>query len=142
MTEISTTARRQNHVTEILPELSTFTKPQISNSSVRTKILPEAKVSILPVSHPEKALLETVINASSASQPKKDLLKAERLPISVLPDDPEEKRNHIIKMVSEQFPYLTLKYSNEYGDYFSCPKTCLVCNKEHKRDDVKGEWSG
>ncbi|CAG8768914.1 7439_t:CDS:2, partial [Gigaspora rosea] len=33
--------------------------------------------------------------------------------------------------MSQQFPYLTLKYSNEYGDYFNCPKTCLVCNKEH-----------
>ncbi|CAG8763762.1 12473_t:CDS:2, partial [Gigaspora margarita] len=41
---------------------------------------------------------------------------------------------------SKQFPYLTLKYSNEYGDYFNCPKTCLICNKEHKRDDEKGEW--
>ncbi|CAG8842745.1 39609_t:CDS:1, partial [Gigaspora margarita] len=60
-----------------------------------------------------------------------------RSPISVLPVDPKKKRNHVIKMVLEQFPYLTLKYSNKYGDYFNCPKTCLVYNKEHKRDDVK-----
>nr|CAG8649310.1 15964_t:CDS:2 [Entrophospora candida] len=53
MTEISTTSCHQNHETEILPEN-----------------LPEAKVSIPLVSHPKKALLETEVNALSASQPQ------------------------------------------------------------------------
>lgn len=80
-----------------------------------------SKVSMPPISQ---------VNISNKSRPS----------ISVLPGDPEKKRAHVINMVLERFSYLTLKYSNEYGDYFDCPKTCLVCNKEHKRDDIKGEW--
>ncbi|CAG8835941.1 11877_t:CDS:2, partial [Gigaspora margarita] len=272
MTEISTTAHRQNHVTEILPKVSPSTKPQISNSSVRTKILSEAKVSILPVFHPEKALLETEINASSASQPKKDLSKAEtdsnknrlyqyaiehgmdpkkfsvitkaeknrwaigcfpadlerdirfyrggierkedtrkyhqfltdrerlvgeellrcgilksglstawlddlmeewekiyaqfiqisfeektlfvqqrnvqstpskrQFPISVLPKDPEEKQ-HVIDMVLERFPYLTLKHSfkDNYFD-FNRSVPCPLCDKNHKKENIRNHIEG
>ncbi|GBC17331.2 hypothetical protein GLOIN_2v1486106 [Rhizophagus irregularis DAOM 181602=DAOM 197198] len=38
-----------------------------------------------------------------------------RLPISILPDEADEKRKHI---VLEQFPYLLLRYSENYGDKF------------------------
>ena len=38
--------------------------------------------------------------------------------ISVLPKDPEEKQQHVIKMVLERFPYLTLKHSFK-NNYFN-----------------------
>ncbi|CAG8742508.1 17710_t:CDS:2 [Gigaspora margarita] len=102
---------------KILPKVTKLTAISILSSSISNHSVTTSD----NFSGPEKVLLETKINASSAFQPKKDLA-------------------HVIKIVLEQFPYLTLKYSNEYGDYFNCPKTCLVCNKEHKRDDVKGGW--
>ncbi|CAG8628659.1 7008_t:CDS:2, partial [Ambispora gerdemannii] len=63
--------------------------------------------------------------------------------ISVLPDDLKEKKKHVIKMALEQFPILSLKYSNESGDYFNSSVSCSLCNKDHKkeniRDNIKGE---
>ena len=41
-----------------------------------------------------------------------------RPPISILPDDPEEKRKSVINKVLEQFPYLSSTYSNKNHDYF------------------------
>ncbi|CAG8660323.1 24559_t:CDS:2, partial [Gigaspora margarita] len=37
-----------------------------------------------------------------------------RSSISILPKDPEEKQKHVIKIVLERFPYLTLKHSFKY----------------------------
>ncbi|CAG8831428.1 35063_t:CDS:2, partial [Gigaspora margarita] len=90
-----------------------------TRSSASSKLL-EAKVNISTksISTDSKKLSDTGISIPPISQV--NTFNKTRLPISVLPDDPEEKRNHIIKMVLEQFPYLTLKYSNEYGDYFTC----------------------
>ena len=34
-----------------------------------------------------------------------------QFPISVLPNNPEERQQHIIKMVLERFPILSLKHS-------------------------------
>ncbi|CAG8744283.1 22839_t:CDS:2 [Cetraspora pellucida] len=63
-----------------------------------------------------------------------------RLPISILPNNPEEKRKHVIKMVLERFTNLSFKCSSKYTDHFNCTETCPVCNKEHKDDNVSGEW--
>ncbi|RHZ86989.1 hypothetical protein Glove_41g127 [Diversispora epigaea] len=42
------------------------------------------------------------------------------------------------------FSHLSLKYSNEYNDYFTCSKICPICNKDHRkeniRDNIKSEW--
>ncbi|CAG8753039.1 38768_t:CDS:2, partial [Gigaspora margarita] len=54
-----------------------------------------------------------------------------RLPISALPDDPEEKRKYVIEMVLDRFSCLSFNL---------VIKTCPVCNQKHKRDDIKGEW--
>ena len=68
-----------------------------------------------------------------------------QLPISVLPKDPEEKQQHVINMVLERFPYLTLKHSfkNNYFD-FNRSVPCPLCNKNHKkeniRDHIEGIW--
>ncbi|CAG8842549.1 6379_t:CDS:1, partial [Gigaspora margarita] len=48
-------------------------------------------------------------------------------------------------MVLDSFSHLSLKYSNEYGDYFTCSLFCPICNKEHKkeniRDNIEGKWA-
>ncbi|RIB00408.1 hypothetical protein C2G38_2150884, partial [Gigaspora rosea] len=76
---------------------------QLCEPSSRKK-LPDTEVSI---SH---------VNTSNKSQP----------PIFTLPDDPKEKQAHIIKMVLDRFSRLSLKYSNKYGDYFTCSKICPI----------------
>ncbi|UZO29124.1 uncharacterized protein OCT59_022614 [Rhizophagus irregularis] len=69
-----------------------------------------------------------------------------RLPISILPEDPEEKQKHIIGLVLEQFPYLSLSDSDERDDRFNLNSSviCPICNRDHKETickNIKGEWS-
>ena len=72
--------------------------------------------------------------------------KKSRLPISILPEDPEEKRKHIIGLVLERFPYLSLVDSDERADSFSLNSStlCPLCNGDHKEEriwnDIRGEW--
>ena len=46
----------------------------------------------------------------------------------------------------EQFPYLSLKYSESYSDRFVCNSSvpCPICNKDHKNENIKngieGQW--
>ncbi|CAG8853099.1 30576_t:CDS:2, partial [Gigaspora margarita] len=142
--KISTTLGLSNHVAEI-PESSSESIPtesQVSDSSSSEPSQENDQDSELPEAEINASTEETKSRVSDSSisansETEVNISNKSRPPISVLPVDPEKKRNHVIKMVLEKFPYLTLKYSNEYGDYFNCPKTCLVCNKEHKRDDVK-----
>ena len=69
-----------------------------------------------------------------------------RPPISILPDDLEEKRKSVINKVLEQFPYLSSKYSNKDHDYFdfNSSVSCPICNKDHKKENIRynveGEW--
>ena len=69
-----------------------------------------------------------------------------RLPISILPEDPEEKRKHIIGLVLERFPSLSLSNSSERGERFNLNSStlCPLCNGDHKEksvwNDIKGEW--
>ncbi|CAG8453054.1 14752_t:CDS:2 [Cetraspora pellucida] len=56
------------------------------------------------------------VSKQSTSQP----------PIFTLPDDPKEKQAHIIKMVLDRFSHLSLKYSNKYGNYFTCSVSYLL----------------
>ncbi|CAH1760075.1 8012_t:CDS:2 [Entrophospora sp. SA101] len=55
-----------------------------------------------------------------------------------------EKQKHVIKMALERFPVLSLKYSNESGDYFTCSEICPICNKDHIKENmgfnVEGIW--
>ncbi|CAJ0899483.1 1857_t:CDS:2 [Entrophospora sp. SA101] len=47
-------------------------------------------------------------------------------------------------MALERFPVLSLKYSNESGDYFTCSEICPICNKDHIKENmgfnVEGIW--
>ncbi|RIB25673.1 hypothetical protein C2G38_2165406 [Gigaspora rosea] len=86
----------------------------------------EAKLTELPEVH----ILPINKNASLNS----------RLPISILPDDPEERRNLVIYTTLEQFNNLSLKYSNKYGDYYDYSGICPACNEEHQEDNVEGRW--
>ncbi|PKY60727.1 hypothetical protein RhiirA4_431335, partial [Rhizophagus irregularis] len=88
-------------------------------------------------------LSEAVINTSSV--PQVILSNKSRLPISILPEDPEEKRKHIIGLVLERFPYLSLVDSNERADSFSLNSSilCPLCKGVHKEksifwDDIRG----
>ena len=53
---------------------------------------------------------------------------------------------NVIKIVLEQFPYLTLKHSFKYSNYFDFNRSvlCPICNKDHKkeniRDNIQGRW--
>ncbi|CAI2183767.1 19746_t:CDS:2, partial [Funneliformis geosporum] len=51
----------------------------------------------------------------------------------------EEKQKHIIGLVLEQFSYLSLKYSEKYGDSFNLVNSasCLICNGDHKEKGIK-----
>jgi hypothetical protein len=67
--------------------------------------------------------------------------------LEVLPEDPEEKRKHIIGLVLEKFPYLSLDDSDERRDTFNLDSSalCPLCNGDHKVnrsifDEIKGEW--
>ncbi len=74
------------------------------------------------------------------------LSKKSRLLISILPEDPEEKRKHIIGLVLERFPYLSLSDNDERADRFNLDSLtlCPLCNGDHKEksiwNDIKGEW--
>ena len=64
-----------------------------------------------------------------------------------MPEDPEEKRKHIIGLVLEKFPYLSLDDSDERRDTFNLDGStlCPLCNGDHKVnrsifDEIKGEW--
>ena len=63
-----------------------------------------------------------------------------------MPEDPEEKRKHIIGLVLERFPYLSLRNSGEYGERFNLNSStlCPLCNGDHKEKSmwnaVNGEW--
>jgi len=46
----------------------------------------------------------------------------------------------------EQFPYLSLEYSESYGNRyeFNSSVPCPICNKDHEgeniKDNIRGEW--
>ncbi|CAB4445134.1 unnamed protein product [Rhizophagus irregularis] len=67
------------------------------------------------------------------------------LQISILPEDPEEKRKHIIRLVLERFSYLFLrKVMNVVTDLILIVQCSILCNRDHKEkiigNNIKGEW--
>ena len=54
--------------------------------------------------------------------------------------------SYLINKVLEQFPYLSLKYSENYGDkfVFNSSVPCPICKKDHKseniKNDIEGQW--
>ena len=67
-----------------------------------------------------------------------------QFPISVLPKDPEERQQHVIEMVLERFPDLTLKHSFKYSNYFDFNRSvlCPICNKNHKKENIRNHIEG
>src|SRR5437764_15431838 len=86
----------------------------------------------------------SVSSITSSSQINKS--NKSRLPISILPEDPKEKQKHIIGLVLERFPSLSLSDSSERGERFNLNSSilCPLCNGEHKEksiwNDIRGEW--
>ncbi len=107
-----------------------------SKVSVLTTPIPSSQVSNSsdPVNSP-KAEVSTSFTTSSSQINKSN---KSRLPISILPEDPEEKRKHIIGLVLERFPYLSLSDSDEHADRFNLDSStlCSLCNKDHKEKSI------
>ncbi|CAG8495432.1 24579_t:CDS:2 [Cetraspora pellucida] len=116
--------RHSEILSEILKNKLQLTKQKaykLASSQIYDEMLCYLSTKVSISNTPDSSILRKLdINITSSTK------------VSALPEK--------VSLKIQQFPYLTLKYSNEYGDYFNCPKTCLICNKEHKRDDVKGEW--
>ncbi|CAG8758635.1 11754_t:CDS:1 [Acaulospora morrowiae] len=91
---------QENDKDSKLPEVEVNT----STDSIFTdsENLPNTEASVPSSSH---------VNISNKCRP----------PISILPEDPEEKRKSVINKVLEQFPYLSSKYSN----------------KDHKKENIR-----
>jgi hypothetical protein len=87
-----------------------------------------------------------VSTSSTTSSSQINESNQSRLPISILPKDPEEKRKHIIGLVLEHFPSLSLSDSSECGERFDLNSSalCPLCKGDHKeeslRSDIKGKW--
>ncbi|CAG8487627.1 9484_t:CDS:2 [Funneliformis mosseae] len=68
------------------------------------------------------------------------------LPISILPDDSEEKRKYIIRLILEQFPSPYLSDSSERSERFDLNSLtlCSLCNGDHKEEslwnNIRDEW--
>ncbi|CAB4398851.1 unnamed protein product [Rhizophagus irregularis] len=96
-----------------------------------------------PVDSPKSQVsVPTTTSSSQISESNQS-----RLPISILPEDSEEKRKHIIGLVLEKFPYLSLDDSDSRRDTFNLDSSalCPLCNGDHKVnrsifDEIKGEW--
>lgn len=84
------------------------------------------------------------VNASTAPVPSTHV--SVKRPASILPEDPEEKRKHIIGLVLERFPSLYLSDSSERGERFDLNSStlCPLCNGDHKEEslwnNIRGEW--
>ncbi|CAG8659556.1 13646_t:CDS:2, partial [Ambispora gerdemannii] len=70
---------------------------KLKTSEKTNKVLPETGINVLPS--------DTKINVIALQPQAKPLVS--RPPISILPDDPKEKRNHVIKMVLEKMVSLS-----------------------------------
>ncbi|CAG8631558.1 13167_t:CDS:2, partial [Funneliformis mosseae] len=126
----------------------------IVNKKVRPKVPLEKSQGSVPKKLPGASTVSKdnlsvksqigVPSTSSSDQISKS--NKSRLLISILPEDLEEKRKHIIGLVLERFPYLSLRYSKSYGDrfVFNSSVPCPICNKDHEgeniKNDIKGGW--
>ncbi|CAG8840646.1 32119_t:CDS:2 [Gigaspora margarita] len=144
--EISTGAPRQNYAVKILTNVSIPTESQVSDSSSSKPSQENDQDSELPEAEVNASTEETEsrVSDSANSETEVNISNKSRPPISVLPNDPEEKQKHVIKMVLEQFRNLSLKYSIGDNDYFDCLVPCPLCNKDHKKENIRncieGEW--
>ncbi|CAG8609450.1 10716_t:CDS:1, partial [Acaulospora morrowiae] len=112
----------------------------LSSSNDSSTELAQSKLPEIEVSAP----IETEISVVSDTKVNVNISNKSRPSISILPEDSKEKQNYVIKMILEQFQNLSLKYSTGNSDYFDCSTTCPICNKDHKkeniRDNIKGRW--
>ncbi|RIB15578.1 hypothetical protein C2G38_2192081 [Gigaspora rosea] len=115
--------------------------PWIKSESLQ---ISEASIAKRDVNNyiPQNNSLETQIRIPRINvQPTSSKLRS---PISILPKDPEEKQKHVIKMVLERFPYLTLKHSFKKSDnfVFNSSISCPICNKNHKKENIRNFIEG
>ncbi|RIA83742.1 hypothetical protein C1645_447999 [Glomus cerebriforme] len=152
--DISSPQSVSNHVTEIsetagpeknLPEINASKPAEVS---ISTAPIPSTHVSnSLSETSPDNTSKNEVSTSSTISSSKVGSSNRSELPVSILPENPEEKRKHIIGLVLEKFPYLSLDNSDECHDTFNLDSSalCPLCNGDHKVnrsifDEIKGEW--
>ncbi|CAG8719092.1 25775_t:CDS:2, partial [Gigaspora margarita] len=99
--------------------------PHNEASEEAKKTLPETEVSVFPEKVSPEKLSETISEESTEAsinvQPTPSKLRSS---ISILPKDPEKKQKHVIKIVLERFPYLTLKHSFKYKGEWGSGEYC------------------
>jgi hypothetical protein len=108
---------------------------QISNSSGDSKGIGPEDLPKSQVSVPFTTSSGQVVSSNKS-----------RPPLSILPDYPEEKRKHAIRLVLERFSYLFFRGRNTYSDGFDLNSTslCPICNGDHKEktlsNTISGKW--
>jgi hypothetical protein len=134
--KLSQRKREAGHVSENSAEVSIPTPPiplvHVSNSSSDSS-------KIGPVDSPKSQV--SVPSTSSSDQISKS--NRSGLPVSILPEDPEEKRKYIIGLVLERFPSLSLSDSSERGERFDLNSStlCPLCNGDQNLwNNIRGEW--
>ncbi|PKK63299.1 hypothetical protein RhiirC2_143152 [Rhizophagus irregularis] len=85
-----------------------------------------------------------VSTSSTISSSKIGSSNKTRLPISILPNDPKEKQKHVIGLMLKQFSYLSLEYSESYGNRyeFNNSVSCPICNKDYKEESIWNNIKG
>jgi len=131
-------------------------KDESSIPEISEKILPEVNASTTPMPAEDVSVKRLNGNSSddsskigpvavsTSSVPQVRSSKKSRLPISILPDDPEEKRKFVINKVLERFPYLSLRYRRIMMCLFNSSVPYPICNKDHKGENIEkgieGQW--
>ncbi|CAG8687894.1 11562_t:CDS:2 [Funneliformis mosseae] len=113
----------QNHVTSKTIQTNVFTKFEVS---VPTTPVPSTHVS----------------NSSSKTNPDNISITEVTNPLKAEDDLPKSPVSIPSTSSIERFPYLSLEYSESYGDrfMFNSSVPCPMCNKDHEGENLKGEW--
>ena len=121
---------------QVSVQVTLIPSSHVSNSSSDSKGIGPDDLPKFQVSIPSTSFSDQISKSNRSG-----------LPVSILPENPEEKRKHIIGLVLEKFPYLSLDDSDECRDTFNLDGStlCPLCNGDHKVnrsifDEIKGEW--
>jgi hypothetical protein len=149
-----TTQREKNSRTHVTSEMITTIAPgrMTSEKIVNAfQTIPAEDVSVKHLngnSSDDSSRIDPVAVSTSSTTSSSQISKSNRsgLLVSILPDDPEEKRKHIIELVLERFPSLSLSDSSERGERFDLNSStlCPLCKGDHKEEslwnDIRGTW--
>ncbi|CAG8577708.1 1950_t:CDS:2 [Gigaspora margarita] len=114
-------------------------------SETNDKILSEENTSKIEISDsteisvlPEKVSSETEVRILPIN---KNAFLNSCLPISILPDDPEEKRNLVIKIADFKPIMFEAKPDSDFVSLQPWSSPCPICNRKHGNYGLHGKWS-